>query len=98
MAAMSLEVVDDRDRRRYIAQVDGAPAGYLAYQLTDDVAISVIHTEVDPAYEGHGVGGALARFALDDARRRGWAVRVLCPFVRSWMQRHPEYDDLLIRP
>lgn len=97
MTDMSVEVVDDRDRRRYVARLDGAPAGYLAYQLADNVAISLIHTEVDPAYEGHGVGGALARFALDEARRQGWAVRVLCPFVTAWLERHPDYDDLLIR-
>jgi predicted GNAT family acetyltransferase len=97
MVAMSIEVADDRDRRRYVAQVDGAPAGYLAYQLADNVAVSLIHTQVDPAYEGHGVGSALARYALDDARRNGWAVRVLCPFVKSWLERHPNYDDLQIR-
>jgi len=93
---MSVEVVDDRDRRRYIARIDGVEAGFLAYQLAGDVTLSLIHTEVDPAYEGRGVGGALARFALEDARHRSWAVRVLCPFITSWMQRHPDYDDLLI--
>jgi predicted GNAT family acetyltransferase len=97
MVAMSTEVADDRDRHRYVAQVDGAPAGLLAYQLADNVAISLVHTQVDPAYEGHGVGSALARYALDDARRHGWAVRVLCPFVTSWLERHPDYDDLQIR-
>jgi uncharacterized protein len=46
-------------------------------------------------YEGQGVGGAIARYALDDARARGLQVRALCPFIRGWMGRHPEYSDLL---
>jgi hypothetical protein len=44
-----------------------------------------------------GVGGAIARYALDDARARGLHVRALCPFIRGWMERHPQYSDL-IRP
>jgi predicted GNAT family acetyltransferase len=94
---MSLEVTDEPQRHRYVARLDDAEAGFLSYQVADNVAVSLIHTQVDPAYEGHGVGGRLARFALEDARRRGWLVRPLCPFVRSWMTRHPDFDDLVIR-
>ena len=52
------------------------------------------HTEVEPAFEGKGVGAALARAALDDARERNLTVIATCPFVAGWMRRHPEYHDV----
>jgi hypothetical protein len=44
------------------------------------------------------VGGALARHSLDEARRRGLVVMPICPFYQGWIQRHPEYHDLVHRP
>jgi predicted GNAT family acetyltransferase len=52
------------------------------------------HTEVDPDHEGEGVGSTLVRGALDDARRRGMPVVPRCPFVRAWIERHPDYADV----
>lgn len=53
------------------------------------------HTEVGDDFEGRGVGSALVRGALDDVRRNGLSVQPLCPFVKSWIQRHPGYGDLV---
>ena len=53
------------------------------------------HTEIDPAYEGHGLGAKLVAAALDDVRRRGLKIVPLCPFVRSYLERHPEDADLV---
>ena len=58
--------------------------------------LALIHTEVLPAHEGPGVGGALVRFALDDARRRGLRVIATCPFVRAYVERHPETHDIVV--
>jgi uncharacterized protein len=55
----------------------------------------LVHTEVDPAFEGHGVGGRLAGYALDDVRRRGVAAVAQCPFVARYVRRHPEYADVV---
>ena len=55
-----------------------------------------MHTEVDPAAEGHGVGSRLAAGALDDIRSRGLSILVVCPFVREYVRRHPEYADLKV--
>ena len=50
----------------------------------------------DPAFEGQGVGSALARGALDDAIHRGdRRIKVVCPFIRAWVERHPDYQELL---
>lgn len=92
-AAGPPEVTDDRAADRYEARVDGHLAGYVDYLRTKDL-IALVHTEVDPAHEGQGVGSALARHALDAARADGLRVLAMCPFVADWMQRHPEYQDL----
>jgi predicted GNAT family acetyltransferase len=54
-----------------------------------------VHTEIDDAFEGRGLGSILVRAALDAARSRGLAVRPDCPFVRGYIARHPEYLDLV---
>jgi uncharacterized protein len=89
-------VADDPMASRYEARIDGKLVGVSEYELTDDTIV-FLHTVVAEQYEGRGVGGAIARYALDDARARGLHVRALCPFIRGWMERHPQYSDL-IRP
>ena len=54
-----------------------------------------MHTEIDPAFEGKGLGSALARGALDAERTRGEPIVPLCPFIRQYIDRHPEYADLV---
>jgi predicted GNAT family acetyltransferase len=56
--------------------------------------IAFIHTEVDEAFQGRGLGDRLITYALDNARKRGLAVLPFCPFVRSFIQSHPDYVDL----
>ncbi|WP_348634961.1 GNAT family N-acetyltransferase [Tessaracoccus lacteus] len=52
--------------------------------------------EVNPAFEGRGVGGAIARFGLDDVRDNGVnKVMALCPFIKAWIQKHPDYEPLV---
>jgi uncharacterized protein len=94
MGRMSTDVHDDRERSRYQATVDGAPAGVAVYRR-DGSHITFLHTEVDDAFEGQGVGSVLVRRALDDARAQGLQVRVECPFMQSYVERHPQYQDLL---
>ncbi|WP_026424227.1 GNAT family N-acetyltransferase [Actinokineospora inagensis] len=90
---MPLEVTDAADRHRFEAHLDGSPAGFAEYIRGQDLVVYP-HTEVSPEFEGKGVGGALARAALDDARARGLAVLATCPFIAAWMRRHPDYLDL----
>lgn len=87
-------VTDDPDRHRYVATVDGAEAGRLDYRR-HGARITLVHTEVDDAYAGRGVGGALAKSSLDAAREAGATVVPTCPFVQGWLQRHPDYQDLV---
>ncbi|MDL4771735.1 GNAT family N-acetyltransferase [Actinomadura xylanilytica] len=91
---MSKEISDDADRSRYEIRVDGALAGFAEYRRQEG-EIVFTHTEVDSAFEGKGVGGALARGALDDVRAKGLNAVPLCPFIKGWIERHPDYADLV---
>ncbi|WP_033341842.1 GNAT family N-acetyltransferase [Catenuloplanes japonicus] len=89
---MAVEVRDNTDRFEIV--VDDKVAGFAAYRVRDD-AIVFTHTEVDPAFEGQGLGSKLAAGALDAVRARGGAVVPRCAFIKSYIDRHPEYQDLL---
>jgi predicted GNAT family acetyltransferase len=94
-ADADIRVVDNPAQLRYELRVDGALAGFLAYRLEPGTVV-LVHTDVDPAYEGRGLGGRLVRGALDDLRARGLLLVPLCPFVASYLRRHPEYADLVV--
>jgi predicted GNAT family acetyltransferase len=92
--APEIAISDAPDRQRFIATADSERAGFLVYRLRPGL-LALIHTEVEERFEGHGIGGRLACFALDQAREQGLAVLPFCPFVNDWMKRHPEYNDLV---
>lgn len=94
----ALDVINNADEHRYEARIDGELAGFAAYELADR-RIIFTHTEVFPEFEGRGVGSALARGALDDVRAAG-GPRVVprCPFIRGWIDAHPDYAELTRRP
>jgi uncharacterized protein len=87
-------VADRPNELHYEIEVDGEVAGFLMYRLEPGV-IELVHTDVAPKWEGKGVGGALVKGALDDVRARGLKMRPFCPFVRAYIKRHPEYQDLV---
>lgn len=87
-------VEDNPAEHRFEILVDDALAGVAAYRLQPGVVVFT-HTEVEQAFEGKGVGSALVRGALDQVRQRGDQVVAICPFVAGYIERHPEYADLL---
>lgn len=90
-----IEVTGNPQRSCYEVRVNGDLAGVCEYKLKDDV-MAFTHTEIDPAFEGRGVGSALVRQVLDDVRAKGdCRVLPVCPFVKRWIERHPDYQDLL---
>jgi predicted GNAT family acetyltransferase len=87
-------LTDNSEQQRYELLLDGAVAGFAQYRSRPGL-IAFIHTEIDDAFEGQGLGGRLISFALDDARRQELAVLPFCPFVEGYIQRHPEYAELV---
>jgi predicted GNAT family acetyltransferase len=91
---METRVVDDPEEERFELIVDGRPAGLAEYRLVDSV-IAFTHTEIDPAFEGQGLGSILARAALDAAREEKLAVLPYCPFIKGWIAKHSDYVNLV---
>jgi predicted GNAT family acetyltransferase len=88
------EVVDVPEAGRYELRLDGRLIGLAAYRRRNG-RIAFTHTEVDESCEGRGFGSRLVAAAFDDARRAGLTVVPLCPFVAHYIEKHPEYGDLV---
>jgi predicted GNAT family acetyltransferase len=90
----TIEIVDHPDESRFQVRVGGREAGSAYYRL-EPGRVAVTHTEIDPEFEGQGVGSAMARTVLDEIRDRQQTVVPLCPFIAGYIKRHPEYTDLV---
>ena len=94
--AMEPTVRDVPEADRFEIRDGERVLGVAAYQRRGDTVVFT-HTEVDPDAGQSGLGSTLVRAALDDVRARGGSVVPRCPFVRGWIDRHPEYADLVVR-
>jgi predicted GNAT family acetyltransferase len=87
--------VQHRERaKRFTAQTPSGLA-YISYARPDERTIDLQHTVVPEADRGRGVGGALVRTAIHHARQQGARVMPTCPFVKAWLERHPDQQDVL---
>ncbi len=89
-------VIRNDDRRRYEVWKGDELAGFSAYREVDRDGESLTvftHTEIDPAFEGEGMGSRLVRDALGDVVRRGRLIVPLCPFVAKRIRATSEYDE-----
>jgi predicted GNAT family acetyltransferase len=91
---MDVRVVNNTEASRYEAYVGPELAGFSEYRVRPD-AIVFTHTEIDDAFEGKGVGTAVARGALEDVRAHGDVIVPLCPFIAAFIRRHEEFHDLV---
>ena len=90
-----VEVRQNSAENRYEAWLDGELAGFAEYEAGSG-SIVFTHTEVDDRFEGQGVGGTLAKGALEDVRAGGGRdVVPRCPFIKGYIDKHPEYADLV---
>jgi uncharacterized protein len=90
---MELAITHQAAAQRFVAPVDDGEAECV-YRLQGGV-MDIVHTEVPPAAEGRGIAAALVRAALAHARSEGLRVRPSCSYVRSYMRRHADTQDLL---
>ena len=96
MAVDEYVVRDKPDELRYEMLRDGELVGGIWYRTAPGVIV-LVHTEVEPSAEGQGIGSRLVAGALDDIRSRGLRVAPVCPFVATYLRRHPEQRDLVVR-
>jgi len=90
---MASNIRDNTERNRFELDADGQVA-FSNYKRANDV-LTILHTEVPQALEGHSIGSALIRGVLDIARSQGLKVVTVCPFAKGYIERHPEYADLV---
>ncbi len=87
------EVTNNSEKHRFELAVDGHIAATY-YKIADDV-ITFVHTEVPPELGGKGIGSKLIRGALDQVRSDGLKVIPQCSFVKAFIEKHADYQDLL---
>jgi predicted GNAT family acetyltransferase len=87
------DIVNNRPHHHYELTVEGHLAA--AYYSLADGVITFLHTEVPPELGGKGIGSKLIKGALAQVRADGLKVIAQCPFVKAYIEKHPEYADLL---
>jgi predicted GNAT family acetyltransferase len=95
MESPRIEVTHNAAAQRFEAVVSGLLCR-CDYRMHGDTMM-LVHTEVPPQLEGHGIASKLVQAAFDHAKQAGWDVLPVCSYVSSWARRHPEVEPLLAR-
>ncbi len=94
MSSPTVTITDNKAEHRFEVHVGEELAGFTVFRRRPGV-IAFIHTEIEPRFEGQGLGSKLIRQALEEARAEGQAVLPFCPFVNDYVKRHAEYVELV---
>ena len=89
-----INVVHNPERKRFEVKIDGRLA--VCEYIMTSTRIIFTHTEVPKGLEGKGIGTALAKTAMEYARANSLKIMPLCPYIASYMRRHPEHQDMLV--
>lgn len=89
------DVTKNTDKGRFEIHEGGELAGWIDYVVGDPGVIALPHTVVEERFEGRGLAGQLVQAALDDIRSQGYRVDPKCSYVQGWLEKHPEYADLV---
>ena len=86
-------VIDNTELNRFEVHVDG----HIAFENYErfDGGVAYVLTKVPDELGGRGIGSFLIKYILDDARAKGLKVKPVCPFVQKYIDKHPEYQDLV---
>ncbi|QLY32358.1 GNAT family N-acetyltransferase [Nocardia huaxiensis] len=93
--ALVATVVRNDEQHRYEVWYGNSLAGFSEYRERDNDTV-FIHTEVDGAFSGKGLGNKLAQDAIDDVIARGRVIVPRCPFIKGWLDKHPDYDEHVV--
>lgn len=91
----NLRIVEDADRGRFDMWQGEQFIGFAGYELKDDTMVFQ-HTLVDENFGRRGYARALVTLVLESARSRGWKVLPVCSYVLDYLERYPEYKDLVV--
>ena len=94
---VAVDIKDVPAARRYEARIDGTLAGWVDYGRVRNRLVAV-HTEVKPEFGGRGIGKALVRRVIEDARAGGFTITPRCPLFAAHFERNPGDRDVLAAP
>lgn len=93
---LNYEVIDNKEAKKFEIHVDGHVAfeDYDFFETSQgEPGIAYLHTEVPKELGGRGIAGYLAKYLLDYAAENNLRVKPICPFIKSYIDKHPEYQD-----
>ena len=90
-------VINNPEKNRFEIS-HGSQLSKLEYRMKDDEFIDLVHTEVPEDLTGQGIGSSLVTAALEHARDNDLKAIPSCPFVASYVNRHPEWQDIVVEP
>lgn len=96
MADFDVLKKDGATRGRYVVTINGYEAELTYSKLDNNGNVIADHVGVPDELGGRGVGSALVRYLVDDARASGFKVIPQCPFVKALYTRHPEWVDVML--
>ena len=88
-----ISLKDNTELNRFELEIEGITA-FLEYKRSGDW-LFLIHTEVPEAMEGKGVGSAIIQKTLQYAKDNNYKIVPICPFVQSFLKRHPEWNEIV---
>jgi predicted GNAT family acetyltransferase len=92
---MDYNITNNTNKNRFELTIDGKIA-VVEYSLFEN-GIRFLHTEVPDELEGKGIASAMAKYVLEYAKATNLKVSLLCPFIKAYVDRHPEYQPLLVK-
>ena len=96
MGDLEIAKEDGETRGRYVITIDGHEAELTYSKLGNSGNVIADHTGVPEELGGRGLGSALVRYLIEDARSNGFKIVPLCPFVKAQYQNHPEWSDVML--
>lgn len=91
---MELEIINNKEEKRFETYVEGLLAK-VTYIETTNGLLAITGTHVPKELGGRGIAGELNKFALDYARENELKVNPICPYTKSYIEKHVDYQDLL---
>ena len=88
-----LKITDNTNQQRFETPV-GNEFAFISYRF-EHGNLALMHTEVPEQFEGKGIASKLAQFAFEQAKQQHIKVLVYCPYISTWLKRHPEYNELV---
>lgn len=84
-----------KEKNKTILLVKDVLIGDITYPFIDDTTVNLDHVYVDSSFRGHNLGDVLVRDTLDFVRESNLKFVATCPYVKKWLTRNHEYDDIL---